>query len=100
MLARKMADVHKPMPFQVREEAVGMEEDWVADTSAVLCSGEGDLQKVMDLSRRAKMTDYEGDLANALFELEITEFEAALEGTEEGKNAGGIRAKSHLGEND
>jgi hypothetical protein len=29
-----------------------------------------------------------------------TEVEAAVEGTEEGENAGGIRAKTHLGEDD
>jgi hypothetical protein len=91
---KKLVDVHEPIPFQVREEAVGMEEDWIASTSR-----EGDFQKVMDLPGGcAKMTDDEDYLANALLQSEIAEVEAAVEGTEEGKNAGGIRAKTHLGE--
>ena len=97
---KEQADVHEPVPFQVREGPVWMEEDGKADTSAVLCPGEGDLQKVVDLPGSAKMSDDESYLANALLESEITEVEAAVEGTEEGKNAGGIRAKTHLGEDD
>ena len=96
---KEQADVHEPVPFQVREGPVWMEDDRKADTSAVLCPGEGGLQKVVDLPGSAKMSDDESYLANALLESEITEVEAAVEGTEEGKNnAGGIRAKTHLGE--
>jgi hypothetical protein len=97
---KELTDVHEPVSFQVRKGGVGIEEDWIANTSAVLCPGDDDVQKVMELPRCAKMPDDEGDLANSLLEAEIAEVEASVEGTEEGKNVGGIRAETHLGEDD
>ena len=44
------------------------------------------------------MSDEEGELADALFETEVSKIEPAVEGAEEGEDTGCVRAEADLGE--
>ena len=86
------------MAFEVRERTGGMFEHCEAHAGTVLEPAEDNEQQIVDLAGCSEVTDEEGYLPRALFDVEVAEVEASEERAEEYEFAREVAAEVNFGE--